>query len=72
MSSSNRPTVNGDGVEDPNLYEKLCNELRDSAEASPFESEDPYSYCLPDLLPQTEGEVKSAVGSRRPHAKAPN
>jgi hypothetical protein len=24
-------------------------------------AEDPYAYCPPDLLPQTEGEVKSAV-----------
>jgi hypothetical protein len=45
MSSSNKePALVGDGVEDPNLYVKLCNELRDSTEASQFESEDPYSY----------------------------
>ncbi len=31
------------------------------AEASQFESKDPYSYYPPNLLPRTEGEVKCAV-----------
>jgi hypothetical protein len=51
MSSSNEHELVEDGNEEPDVYEALCQELKHLRE-------DPYFYCPPDLLPQTEGEVK--------------
>jgi hypothetical protein len=58
MSSSEPPaiTVNKDGLADPN-FDGYFN---DKEYPQSMDEEDPYSY-VPPQMPQTEGEVKSAV-----------
>jgi hypothetical protein len=55
MSSSDEKMLVEDGTEEPDMYEEVFKGLKEERLM------DPYSYCPPDLLPQTEGEVKSAV-----------
>jgi hypothetical protein len=55
MSSSNEKMLVEDGTEQPDMYEELFKGLKEEGLV------DPYSDCPPELLPQTEGEVKSAV-----------
>jgi hypothetical protein len=64
MSSSNERTLVEDGTEVPNAYEEFqefCSQVMEITEPSQMNEEDPYSYCPSNLLPQTEGEVRSAV-----------
>jgi hypothetical protein len=56
MSSSNEPELVDDRVEEPDAYEELGRELKERGLMDP-----PYSHNPPDLFPQTEGEVRSAV-----------
>jgi hypothetical protein len=64
MSSSDEKMLVEDGREQPNAYEEFqefYSQVMEITEPSKKNEEHPYSYCPPDLLPQTEGEVKSTV-----------
>jgi hypothetical protein len=64
MSSSNEKMLIEDGTEVSNAYEEFqefYSQVMEITETSQKNEEDPYSCCPLDLLPQTEGEVKSAV-----------
>jgi hypothetical protein len=59
MSSSDEKILVEDRTEQPDVYEELFKGIRENGLM------DLYSYCPPDLLPQTEDEVKIAVEDLR-------